>query len=83
VHELDAETRELRRRELRERALRADARWRDRTDPVNSIISGAPPGELAPSSSGYAANLGISLPGTGEPSLLAVDPSVPSGTKVK
>ena len=41
-------------------SLRADARWRDRTDPVNSIISGAPPGELAPSSSGYAANLGVS-----------------------
>ena len=41
-------------------ALRADARWRDRTDPVNSIISGAPSGELAPTSSGYAANLGIS-----------------------
>ncbi|MFN7987297.1 MAG: TolC family protein [Thermoanaerobaculia bacterium] len=41
-------------------ALRADARWRDRTDPVNSIISGAPTGELAPTSSGYAANLGIS-----------------------
>ena len=39
--------------------LRADARWRDRTDPVNSIISGAPTGELAPTSSGYAANLGI------------------------
>ena len=27
--------------------------------------------------------LAASLPGTGEPSLLAVDPSVPSGTKVK
>ena len=40
-------------------SLRADARWRDRTDPVNSIISGAPEGELAPTSSGYAANLGI------------------------
>lgn len=41
-------------------ALRADARWRDRTDPVNSILSGAPTGELAPEYSGYAANLGIS-----------------------
>ncbi|HYN44203.1 MAG TPA: TolC family protein, partial [Thermoanaerobaculia bacterium] len=40
--------------------LRADARWRDRTDPVNSILSGAPTGELAPSYSGYVANLGIS-----------------------
>jgi outer membrane protein len=39
--------------------LRADARWRDRTDPVNSIISGAPTGELGPNSSGYAANLGL------------------------
>ena len=27
--------------------------------------------------------LAASLPGTGEPSLLAIDPSVPSGTKVK
>ena len=27
--------------------------------------------------------LAASLPGTGEPSLLSVDPSVPSGTKVK
>lgn len=41
-------------------ALRAEARWRDRTDPVNSIISGAPAGELAPSSQGWAASLGIS-----------------------
>jgi len=40
--------------------LRADARWRDRTDPVNSIISGAPEGELAPNSQGWAASLGIS-----------------------
>lgn len=40
--------------------LRADARWRDRTDPVNSILSGAPTGELAPNYSGYVANLGIS-----------------------
>jgi outer membrane protein len=29
-------------------ALRGDARLRRRTDPVNSILSGAPPGELAP-----------------------------------
>ena len=40
--------------------LRADARWRDRTDPVNSILSGAPTGELAPSNSGYVASLGLS-----------------------
>ena len=40
--------------------LRADARWRDRTDPVNSILSGAPTGDLAPNYSGYVANLGIS-----------------------
>lgn len=40
--------------------LRADARWRDRTDPVNSILSGAPTGELAPNTSGYVASLGIS-----------------------
>jgi HAE1 family hydrophobic/amphiphilic exporter-1 len=41
-------------------SLRADARWRDRTDPVNSIISGAPTGELAPTSQGWAASVGIS-----------------------
>lgn len=41
-------------------ALRADARWRDRTDPVNSIISGAPAGELAPNSQGWIASLGVS-----------------------
>lgn len=40
--------------------LRAEARWRDRTDPVNSILSGAPAGDLAPSTSGYAASLGLS-----------------------
>jgi HAE1 family hydrophobic/amphiphilic exporter-1 len=40
--------------------LRADARWRDRTDPVNSILSGAPTGDLAPSYEGWAASLGIS-----------------------
>ncbi|MBI5445615.1 MAG: TolC family protein, partial [Deltaproteobacteria bacterium] len=39
--------------------LRADARWRDRTDPVNSILSGAPAGDLAPNSSGYTASLGL------------------------
>ena len=39
--------------------LRADARWRDRTDPVNSILSGAPAGELAPASSGWGGSLGI------------------------
>lgn len=31
-----------------EPSLRGDARLRERTDPVNSILSGAPPGELAP-----------------------------------
>lgn len=39
--------------------LRADARWRDRTDPVNSILSGAPAGDLAPNSSGWAASFGL------------------------
>lgn len=32
--------------------LRLDARWRDRTDPLNTILSGAPPGELGPSTKG-------------------------------
>ncbi|MBK5259477.1 MAG: TolC family protein [Thermoanaerobaculia bacterium] len=31
-----------------EPALRGDFRYRDRTDPVNSILSGAPEGEVAP-----------------------------------
>lgn len=39
--------------------LRADARWRERTDPVNSVLSGAPSGELAPTSSGLGATLGL------------------------
>jgi len=39
--------------------LRADARWRERTDPVNSILSGAPAGELAPTSSSLGASLGL------------------------
>lgn len=32
--------------------LKVEARYRDRTDPVNSILSGSPPGEVGPSSSG-------------------------------
>ena len=31
-----------------EPVLRGDARLRERTDPINSILSGAPPGALAP-----------------------------------
>lgn len=39
--------------------LKIDGRYRDRTDPVNSIFSGAPAGEIAPNSSGLAGNLGL------------------------
>ena len=39
--------------------LKADARYRDRTDPVNSIFSGAPSGEIAPNNQGFAGSLGL------------------------
>ena len=39
--------------------LRADARWRERTDPVNSILSGAPAGDLAPTGSSTGGTLGL------------------------
>lgn len=54
-----AESGETKARGAYDPTLRADARWRDRTDPVNSILSGAPTGDLAPGNSGYAANLGL------------------------
>ncbi|HYI08085.1 MAG TPA: TolC family protein [Thermoanaerobaculia bacterium] len=38
----------LRAEAVYEPSLRGEARLRERTDPVNSILSGAPPGELAP-----------------------------------
>ncbi len=39
--------------------LRVDARLRERTDPVNSILSGAPPGELAPTVRSAGLSLGV------------------------
>jgi outer membrane protein len=53
--------------------FRLDGRYRDHTDPANSLLSGAPPGELAPSSEGYsgAASIGTLLPTGGTLSLSA------------
>src|SRR5271169_1651484 len=53
--------------------LRADARYRNHTDPANSLLSGAPPNALAPSSEGYsgAASIGTLLPTGGTVSLSA------------
>ena len=47
-----------------EPVLRADARLRERTDPVNSILSGAPAGELGPTlrTAGATASFGGLLP---------------------
>ncbi len=39
--------------------LRADAGWRERSYPVNSILSGAPAGELAPTQTSAGLSLGI------------------------
>lgn len=39
--------------------LRADAGWRERAYPVNSILSGAPAGELAPTQTSSGLSLGI------------------------
>ena len=53
--------------------FRLDARYRNQTDPANSLLSGAPPGALAPSSEGYsgAASIGALLPTGGTVSLSA------------
>jgi outer membrane protein TolC len=53
--------------------FRLDARYRNHTDPANSLLSGAPPNELAPSSEGVAgaASLGVLLPTGGTVSLSA------------
>ena len=53
--------------------FRLDARYRNHTDPANSLLSGAPPGALAPSSEGYsgAASIGALLPTGGTVSLSA------------
>lgn len=47
-----------------EPVLRGDARLRERTDPINSILSGAPPGALAPTlrTTGATASFGGLLP---------------------
>jgi outer membrane protein TolC len=44
--------------------LHLDARYRRHTDPVNSVLSGAPPNEISPSMEGWsaAAGLGMLLP---------------------
>lgn len=39
--------------------LRADARYRDRTDPVNSLLSGAPSGEVGPSTYGVLGSVSL------------------------
>ncbi len=39
--------------------FRLDARYRRHTDPVNSILSGAPPNEIASSAEGWAAGAGV------------------------
>jgi outer membrane protein TolC len=53
--------------------FRLDARYRNHTDPANSLLSGAPVNELAPSSEGYsgAASIGALLPTGGTVSLSA------------
>jgi len=50
-----------------------DARYRNRTDPVNSLLSGAPAGEIAPSSEGFStyASVGQLLPTGGMVNLSA------------
>ena len=52
-------------------SLRLDARYRDRTDPVNSILSGAPAGEVGPNTSDFLLTGGLSqlLPTGGTVSL--------------
>lgn len=53
--------------------LRVDARYRDRTDAVNSIFSGAPPGELGPSTTSAGGSVALQelLPTGGTASLAA------------
>ena len=50
-----------------------DARYRSHTDPVNSLLSGAPPGEISPSAEGFAtsASIGQLLPTGGTVSVSA------------
>jgi len=42
-----------------EPSFRADARFRERTDPVNSVLSGAPEGELAPTFTGFQSSASL------------------------
>lgn len=53
--------------------LRGDMRVRERTDPMNTILSGAPPGELAPTirTAGTSASFGGLLPTGGTYSLFS------------
>jgi outer membrane protein TolC len=54
-------------------AFHLDARYRNHTDPVNSLLSGAPAGEIAPSAEGFAtsASVGQLLPTGGVVNLSA------------
>jgi outer membrane protein TolC len=54
-------------------AFRLDAGYRNHTDPVNSLLSGAPAGEISPSSEGVSASasLGTLLPTGGTVSVSA------------
>lgn len=49
----------LRAQAVYEPAFRADARFRERTDPVNSVLSGAPEGELAPTFTGFQSSASL------------------------
>jgi outer membrane protein TolC len=53
--------------------FRLDARYRNHTDPANSLLSGAPAGEISPSTEGVtgAASIGALLPTGGTVSLSA------------
>jgi outer membrane protein len=42
-----------------EPSLRGEARFRDRTDPVNSILSGAPAGEVAPNTRSFLSSASL------------------------
>lgn len=54
-----SEAGELRARGAWDPLVRVDARLRERTDPVNSILSGAPSGELAPTQRSAGLSLGV------------------------
>ena len=54
-----ADAGELRARGAWDPLLKVDARLRERTDPVNSILSGAPAGELAPTVRSTGLSLGV------------------------